>query len=182
MRRTRTSFFVGVEGEGERGFIAWLKDVAGDAGLHVHYDVRVLGGGDPLHMVQKAQRELKRAQPSIAARLLLLDVDRFNADRRRGAQARQLAQQSGIILFLQDPDQEGVLLRLHPGHEQDVPMQPALRSLQRVWPGYVKPTSRMILAERFTIADLHRARLHDRMLDDLLTALRLVQAVTATPA
>ena len=46
MRRTRTRFFIGVEGEGEGGFIAWLRDVADDAGLHVHYDVRPLGGGD----------------------------------------------------------------------------------------------------------------------------------------
>lgn len=182
MRRIRTRFFVGVEGEGESGFIAWLRGVADDARLHVHYDVRVLGGGDPLHMVQKALRELRQAQPGFAARMLLLDSDRFDADRERGERARRLAQRSGVGLYLQEPDHEVVLLRLHVGHENDEPASPALRSLRQVWPDYAKPNSRKNLADRFTTADLHRARLHDRMLDDLLTALHLTRAVTATPA
>lgn len=182
MRRTRTRFFVGVEGEGDSGFIAWLRGIADDAGLRVHYDVRVLGGGDPLHMVQKAQRALRQALPGFAGRLLLLDSDRFDADPERGAQARRLAQQCGIRLFLQQPDQEAVLLRLHAGHENDLPASPALRPLRRVWPEYVKPTSRQILADRFTSADLHRARLRDEMLDDLLTALHLPRSVTEPPA
>jgi len=150
--------------------------------LHVHYDARVLGGGDPLHMVQKALRELRQAQPGFAARLLLLDADRFDAVRERGEQARRLAQRSGIELFLQEPDQEAVLLRLHVGHEQDLAASPALRPLQRVWPDYTKPTSRKILANRFATADLHRARLRNRMLDDLLIALDLTRDVTEPPA
>lgn len=182
MRRIRTRFFIGVEGEGESGFIVWLKDIADNARLQVHYDVRVLGGGDPLHMVQKARRELRQAQHGFAARVLLLDSDRFDADRARGEQARQLAHKGGFRLLLQQPDQEAVLLRLHAGHEHDLPVSPALRPLQRVWPDYAKPTSRKILADRFATADLHRARLHDPMLDDLLTALHLTRAITATPA
>ena len=182
MPKIRERFFVGVEGESERGLIAWLRDVADEMGLFVHYDVRMLEGGDPLHMIEKALRLLKRTEPGLRAKLVVIDADRFHADRGRGDRAARLAEANNVRLFLQEPDHEALLLRLHDGHERDRPPSPGVSALRPVWPDYRKPATRRVLQQRFTSTDLHRARLRNRMLDDLLTALHLPRAVTEPTA
>lgn len=165
--------FIGVEGEGEAGFIAWLKRIAEARRMAVHYRVSVLQGGDPLHMVQRAVRARAMEADRYPTSVIVIDADvqRRNADRDH--KARALARREGFTLLLQVPDHEAVLLRLHQGHERDQPTTPAMRALQRVWPDYRKPATRQILDERFTAADLERARRHDAFLDALLNCLQL---------
>ena len=77
------------------------------------------------------------------------------------------------LVFLR-PNLEGMLLRLHIGHERRfVVPDDAERLLQRLWPEYRKPMSAGALARRFNLRDLERAAVHDTHLRDALTLLGL---------
>jgi hypothetical protein len=74
----------------------------------------------------------------------------------------------------QDPNLEGVLLRLHPGQERrKVAPQDAERELRRLWPEYRKPPTAAQLKQRFSVSDLRRAARHDGELRKLLSVVGL---------
>lgn len=76
--------------------------------------------------------------------------------------------------FLQSPNLEGLLLRLHPGCERrNITAGDALAALRRVWPGYAKPATTDQLHRRFKLSDLRRAARHDKELRGLLAVLGL---------
>jgi len=122
-------------------------------------------------------RFLKRQQfaSELDAKLVLLDEDRIDEDYRNGRDARAFARQSGIGVVLQTPNLEGILLRLHPNHEQRVvSAHEAERELKRVWQGYRKPPSSGQLSKRFSVDGLRRAAKHDPELRQLLTTIGLM--------
>lgn len=82
-----------------------------------------------------------------------------------------------LMLIRQVPCLEGVLLRLHPGHEQDSPenAQDAENRLRQLWPKYRKPTTRHQLAARFSFADLQRLAAVDGEIRQLLEIVGLHQ-------
>lgn len=105
---------------------------------------------------------------------MLLDRDRVEDDRRSGRDAQATASKLRLRIVFQSPNLEGLLLKLHPGCEQRRPAaRSALTELRRVWPDYSKPPSATELRERFALADLRRAALHDDELRWLLAVLGL---------
>ena len=85
------------------------------AGLHVHLDVRPCNGGDSLEVVRETARRLRRHpdRRGIAARLVLLDLDRMQADQAAGRDALAEAENCGLEPVLIKPNLEGLLVRLH---------------------------------------------------------------------
>lgn len=175
IRLVRKRIFVGAEGEGEQGFARWLGSLTEQLGLHLYLDVVVLGGGDSLVMVQEAirRRRVGVEKGRYVHSLLLLDEDRLLSDGQRAERAVALASREGFTLIRQRPKLEGILLRLHEGHENRLDVGDADRELRRVWLDYSKPAIADDLARRFALERLLAAARFDDQLARLLTLLEL---------
>ena len=172
----RRVIFIGVEGESERAFVRFLQRCCEDEGLRLHLDVKVARGGDSLAVVEEAGRHLARhaGQREIDRRVVLLDRDRIDQDLRAGRDAQAEASGRRLELIFQDPNLEGLLLRLYPGGERrKVTARAALAALRRIWPDYDKPPTADQLCRRFGLSDLRRAAQHDKELRRLLDVLGL---------
>ena len=114
----RRVIFVGVEGPSDRAFAQLLRRACEDARLHVHLDVRAATGGDTVAVVEEAGRRLARhpGRRSIVKQIVLLDRDRLQRDIRNGRDALAVASRWRLEIVFQDPNLEGLLLRLHPGY------------------------------------------------------------------
>jgi hypothetical protein len=176
LRAQRSRIFFAGEGESEQAFGRWLHDVCDHRALDLHLDVHLLGGGGPLSMVQTALRLRQRgtARGAYVYSLVLLDGDRMDHRDTRAADARRLARQHGLVLILQQPNHEGLLVRLLGGRPVGV-LSPseAAHELRRLWPGYDKPATRRELRSRLSLAHLEEAARHDREILRLLQTIRL---------
>lgn len=165
----RRRIFVGVEGESERSFAAWLKLLCDNEDCHVHLDVRVCSGGDTLSIVQSAERQYDirtRTRGRFSAGLVLLDSDRLQQDIAAGRDPTGVGRLTQIYLR---PNLEGLFLRLHAGEEaQNRSVSKVKRALKRHWPDYDKPPAARLIARRFNVADLRRAARYDSVLRLLL--------------
>ena len=167
----RQIIFIGVEGPSERGFGQFLASCCDDASLHLHLDIKPATGGDSVAIVDEAKRRLERhpARKEIKRRLVLLDRDRLDQDVKSGRDPRALARKASMELVFQQPNLEGLLLRLHPGQERRrVSARDTLAELRKVWPDYRKPPTAYQLKQRFSVSDLRRAAQHDSELRELL--------------
>lgn len=175
-RRTverRHVIFIGVEGRSERAFVRFLGKCCERKGLRLHLDVKPANGGDSVAVVEAAGRNASRHSRR-TQRLVILDQDRMERDRQAGRDARAVAAASRLQVVLQKPNLEGVLLRLHPGHERrQVLPHEAIRELKKVWPEYDKPPTAEKLDQHFDYADLLRVAAHDEDLRRLLDVLGL---------
>ena len=172
----RRVIFVGVEGKSDRAFAQLLGHLCEEARLHLHLDIKLGTGGDSVSVVEDAGRRLARhpGRPHIVRQLVLLDRDRIEADLRNGRDARAVATRWRLDLVLQDPNLEGLLLRLHRGYEQRRPeAKDTLAELRRVWRDYSKPPTADELIRRFSLADLGRAARYDEESRRLLAILGL---------
>ena len=172
----RRVVFIGVEGKSERAFARFLAHCCEEAGLHLHLDVRPGNGGDSVSVVEEARRRLEKhpARNEIRDRIVLLDRDRIRQDLEAGRDARALASRWNIELIFQEPNLEGLLLRLHRGREQRrVAPDDTMKELRKVWPEYRKPPAADQLRRRFDLSALRRAAEYDRELGRLLTILGL---------
>lgn len=162
-RPQRVRIFFAFEGESERAFGAWLKELCDEHHLNVHLDrPRRMSGGDPLDLVQRALKARQRSKEGAGLghrqSCLLIDTDRLDDGSVRSREAIALAEKKNLVLIRQRPCFEAVLLRLHEGCENKVPAntKKAVHNLQQVWPDYQKPPTRQQLAGRFTFAHLRR--------------------------
>ena len=173
---SRKGFFIGVEGRSDEAFIALLQRCCDRQGLYVHLKASAAGGGSPRSIVEDAGRALGRSSPrQFAARFVLLDADRIERDPREGHDASAAAKRYGLRLVYSRPNLEGLLVRLHAGHERSrVTARHAMRELQVLWPEYRKPPSAEELAQRFMPGDLARAARYDRQLRTLLQIVGLM--------
>jgi len=175
--RVRRVIFVGVEGKSDGALVRFLQRVSDDLGLHLHLDVKQGSGGDSLQVVDQARRRLERhpARRMLKARLVLLDADRIEQDRKAGRDAIAVAAKGKLEVVLLTPNLEGLLVRLHRGHQaQAIPSEEALRQLRKLWNGYDKGSlSATDLSKRFELADLRRAARYDRYLARLLELIGL---------
>ena len=174
----RRVVFVGVEGKSDRAFVRFLGLLCDQAGLHVHLDARPCNGGDSLEVVRETARRLRHLDiRGIAARLVLLDSDRMKADRAAGRDALTEAERRGLEAVLIEPNLEGLLVRLHEGHEAHrVPAQDAEKQLRKFWSSYSKSSlAGDRLRQRFSLGDLERAAGHDEELRKLLIVLGLLR-------
>lgn len=173
----RQVVFIGVEGKSDRAFVNFLARVCNDEGLHLHLDVKPGSGGDSVAVIEEAGRRLNRHpdRRAIKRRLALLDSDRIETDRKAGRDARATAAKWGLEVVLMKPKLEGLLIRLHRGHEtRAVTAGKAETELQKLWSGYDKGSlTSQELKRRFGLSDLRRAARHDEELRKLMGALRL---------
>ena len=76
----RRRFFLGCEGESEQSYGALLQSIADESlQLRVHLDLQLLGGGDPLAIVQAAVEKARaraRNRGRFVRHAVLLDSDR----------------------------------------------------------------------------------------------------------
>ena len=168
----RRVVFIGVEGKSERAFAQFLACCCEEAGLHLHLNVKPGNGGDSVSVVEEARRRLEKhpARNEIRDRIVLLDRDRIRQDLEAGRDARALASRWNIEIIFQEPNLEGLLLRLHPGQERrKVAPGDTERELLKVWPEYRKPPTADQLRRRFDLSALRRAARHDRELGRFLT-------------
>lgn len=169
----RRVIFIGVEGPSDRAFVRFLGRCCDQKRLHLHLVVKSANGGDSVAVVQTAVRHAQRHQAPVP-RLVLLDEDRIEQDRERHRDAKAVASENGLDIILQCPNLEGLLLRLHSGHERRrVQAQNALKELQKVWPEYSKGVTAVQLSQRFGLSDVLRAAEHDEHLQRLLELLGL---------
>lgn len=170
----RQVIFVGVEGKSDRAFAQLLQRCCEDAGLHLHLDVKPATGGDTVSVVEEAGRRIARhpGRRFFTGQVVLLDRDRLDRDRENGRDALITAAKWRLEVVFQEPNLEGLFLRLHPGCEQRRPTaRESLQELRRVWPEYNKPPTADELVQRFGLSDVRRAARHD---DELRRLLRLL--------
>jgi hypothetical protein len=158
----RVRVYLGCEGRSEQSYGARLGQIANSVGRHVYIDNDVLGGGDPLALVDLAvrriaAREAKRGD--FVHRAVLLDRDRLGLSPDRDRQIAPLARRHGVQLIWQSPCHEGFLLRHFEGQEatQLATSDLAMQALTRVWPEYRKGTPANGLALRIDRGAILRA-------------------------
>ena len=137
----RRVIFVGTEGRSDRSFVQFLQHCCEEAGLRVHLRVEPGSGGGSVAVVRNAARSLKRrfGREDIGAKLVLLDRDRVTQDEQEGHDAQAEATEAHLEIIFQEPNLEGVLLRLHEGHEtRPLWASDTKRALRKLWPDYDK--------------------------------------------
>lgn len=142
-RSRQKRFFVGCEGESERGYATFLQILAKEIGLAIHLDTHPLGkAGDPLELVKQAISAItkgeKGGKPAYKNRFLLMDTDRFGQDQNKDTMMFKIAKDCKLILVKQECCIEAVLLRHFNGKEANNPptTTAALQQLKKVWPEY----------------------------------------------
>ncbi len=180
MRRYRVErrrvIFIGVEGVSDRAFVTFLQNCCDEKGLHLHLNTKPADGGDSVVVVEEAARYLNRhpGRRDISARLVLLDSDRIRQDKQAGLDAQGVASEKNLKIIFLHPNLEGLLLRLHKGHESRKIVNNAMAELKKVWPQYSKKQlTADQLSRRFALSDLQRAARHDNELKRLLEILDL---------
>ena len=178
MRRRRSvnprrAIFIGVEGISDRALVRFLGKCCERKGLHLHLDVKPANGGDSVAVVQAAARHApKRSEYS--KKLVLLDKDRIEQDKKTGRDALVVASSYRLEIILLNPNLEGLLFRLYSGNERrQIRAQDAMKELKRVWPEYDKPPTADQLDQRFKATDLLRSARYDEHLQRLLKIFRL---------
>lgn len=172
----RQVIFIGTEGRSERAFVQFLQRCCEEAELRVHLPVKSGSGGGSVAVIRDAARYLKRlGREDIGAELVLLDRDRIVQDEREGRDARAEASKAKLEIIFQDPNLEGVLLRLHKGQESRQIVAPSAKiELRKMWLGYDKSAlTADRLRQRFSSADVRRAARYDEQLARLLEILGL---------
>lgn len=174
----RKRIFVGCEGESERSYIALLQKLLGPrAGYHLVG--QVLNGGDPLALVESAEKALRRDETFgrgvFHAKFLMLDDDLRGRNPQRDRACIQLAERLALTLIWQSPCHEAVLLRhlQHCSHRRPPTSRASEVALQEEWPGYVKNFGSDRLADRVDIHALQRVSRHEPGLAVLLRLIGL---------
>ncbi len=172
----RKPIFIGTEGESDRAFARFLQPLCDEAGLHVYLDAKPQDGGGAVNVVEQAGRWLERNPPKreYKTRLVLLDRDRIEAEPQEGVKAQAAAARYKLTIVFQDPNLEGLLVRLHRGQEQrKIQASDSRSELRKIWPEYQKPSTAEQLRQRFTLDDVRRAAAHDPHLRKLLEVIGL---------
>jgi hypothetical protein len=173
----RIRIFFGCEGESEQGYGALLQHVADARGEpHIALDLQVLGGGDPLAIVEQACRRAKKQTSKhgeFFIRVVLLDADKLGQSLDRDAQIAPLATANGLLLIWASPGFEALLLRHLPGCQTLRPAisAGALAALRGQWPQYAKPMSRAGLATRIGYNEIRAAASVEASLREFLNAI-----------
>jgi hypothetical protein len=176
-RIIRTRYYLAVEGEGEQSFIKWLHQLCDERNLNKHLDCQLLSGGGYRVMLERAVRERRRKGRKNAKASILL-VDRDRADRGDDGwlleKLKQQASKHNIVVCVQNPNLEGIFLRMMPGKESLQPSGSSVQTqLRSAWSSYKKPADTRTLAGKFTLDDLLRVAKVDTELGRLLSIIEL---------
>ena len=169
----RKRIYIAVEGEGEQSFIKWLQLLADQRNLYMHLDCQLLGGGGYKPMLYKAVRQRERKDRCKAkSSILLVDSDRDERgdDGWSLSRLKEEANKQKITVCAQNPNQEGLLLRM-----MKAPLKPSAGSLteqlRRRWPDYQKPVNAQTLASKFSLDNLLHVAHVDLELETLLSVI-----------
>ena len=169
----RRTIFIGVEGQSDRAFVIFLRKCCDRQGKHLHLNVNSANGGDSVAVIKHYLSKRSSAK-ELHQRLVLLDEDRIQQDRKAGRDAYAVASKHKIEIILQIPNLEGLLYRLHQGKERrHLPAHTTMAELQKLWPEYDKSLKSDQLDQRFSLDDLRRVAKHDTHLQRLLTILEI---------
>ncbi|VVM06174.1 RloB domain-containing protein [Methylacidimicrobium tartarophylax] len=180
-RRRKKVIYVGCEGKSEEAYVALLNEFIKEQKLDLWLEADRLnpGAGDPLELVRKASKHVrKEGRNAFAYKVILLDQDRCSQNPQKAKEARELAEKEGILLLWQDPNHEGFLLRHLPGCQDQNPTtaEEAERRLRQKWPEYEKPMARKDLEKRIDWDGVRRAAGKLPCLQSLLEKIGLVRA------
>ena len=179
-RLERKPIFVGCEGESERGYIAFISDLAENARLPVFIKPVLLSpAGDPMARVEKAIRLIndnRRKRIDYALRFILMDSDQIALAPDRAERAIVLANEHRISIMWQRPCHEALLLRHFAGHATKRPTTSTVsgRELLKLWPIYSKPMSRVSVANTLDYDAVCRAAMVEQDLMEFLVAVGLL--------
>jgi hypothetical protein len=172
----RTRFFVAVEGESEQSFVTWLQRLS-EQDLNIHLDDVLLGGGGFKSMLEKAVRLHKRhcRNGAYRDRFLIVDADRAEQGDWSIEKLRREAAKLKFTVCVQNPNHEGLLLRMIPGMEREISDATSANSkLKRQWAKYQKPMNAYALGRQFSLDDLRRVANVDPDLKTLLEKIGLM--------
>ncbi len=166
-----------VEGESEQSFVTWLQGLS-EKQPHIHLDGFPLGGGGFKSMLEKAVRLHKRRCRTKGAyrdRFLIVDGDRAEQGDWTIEKLRRAAAKHKITVCVQSPNHEGLLLRMIPGMEREIPdAASGEKKLKSRWPGYEKPMNAHALGRQFSLEDLLRVATVDFDIATLLKRIGLM--------
>ena len=175
--KKRVRFFLAVEGESEQSFVRWLQLLSDDR-TSIHLDSYPLGGGGFKSMIETAVRlydKQSKSKGSYRERFLIIDGDRLDSQDWSLNKLKEETERQKFILIVQRPNHEGLLYRMIPGKERDVPTGTlAASKLKAGWPTYQKPSNAHVLSGRFSFDDLLRLAKVDADLENLLTQIGLM--------
>jgi hypothetical protein len=174
----RTRIFLGCEGESEQSYGVLLSRLVERQHKRIFLNTVLLrpGGGDPLGLVQLAERRKKHAEKndsSFAASFVLLDSDKKGKAPARDQQAETLATEAGLDLIWQDPCHEAMILRHLLNCDQMRPQTTAIAiaTLHTRWPAFVKAMPAAKLSATLDEDHVRRARAVEPGLNRLLNAI-----------
>ena len=177
----RSRIFIAIEGQGERAFVKLLQEFSDKLGLSLTLDAHVLNGGGYQKMlnsaIKKRQQVKKQKNPDKLA-IIIVDSDRSenNDDGWSISKLKQEASKKGFFLFAQNPNQEGLLIKLFPGNEnKKISKNHINTELQKIWPDYKKPINFYKLKNKFSLEDLTRASSVNADLKNLMIKIGLIQ-------
>lgn len=178
-RRARASrkqlkrYFIAAEGFAEQALARWLESLLTNKGAQIFFDVhrigRGAGGPEPL-AIKALKIRARSSRGPFSESFLFLDRDKYDES---GPAAESRARTENLHLFWQRQNIEGLFIRLFEHHHDDLQAaEHTMGVLRNLWPGYDKlAVSRKDLSEKFSEADLMRARQHDEYLNTLLALL-----------
>ncbi|MDR3753163.1 MAG: hypothetical protein P4K93_05430 [Terracidiphilus sp.] len=175
----RARIYLGCEGQSEQSYGKCLNVIADTLGLPLFLDCDVLGGGDPLSLVERAIRGIHERVTKRGAflhRAIILDTDKLGNAPERDGRVALLAQKHRIHLIWQHPCHEGFLLRHLPDQETMRPQtsELALEALKRIWPEYRKGMPAIELATWIHAQALRRAATVEADMRDFLAQIGLM--------
>lgn len=178
VRPIRKRFFLAVEGPSEQSFVTWLWRLSEKKQLSIHLHTEVLDGGGFKSMLQKAIRfrDRSRRKGAYSDCFLLVDRDRASQGDWPIQKLREEAGRKGFQVWIQTPNHEGLLFRLTPGREREIPtVSEAEAKLKGRWPEYQKPMNANDLERKFSLDDLLRLAAFDADLATFMTRTGLLQ-------
>ncbi|MDK9722718.1 MAG: RloB domain-containing protein [Rhodospirillales bacterium] len=179
VHRARTPILFACEGDSEVAYVRFLQDILPkEPPLHLR-SVN-LRGGNPESMLYQADKLARGKHSDIKRKnyVLLIDADcleeHFQSAHEIETFAREV-ERKHFQLVLMRPNFEGFLLRHFQNQERIFPAKAqAIRELMRFWPQYKKPPTARELHQRFTLAEVQRAALHDAEVRSLLSRIGLL--------
>ena len=174
-RKKRKRIFLGSEGISERSYGVFLQQIADFNNLPIHIDCNhVVGGGDPLKVVEDSINRMKRKSKNredYLIKAIMLDADKLGHSIDRDNKIRPLAAEHNLKLVYSEPNFEAFLLRHFTGCERKrPPAYASLSELEKVWPDYTKGIDHKSLYARLGEDGLLRAcTVEDSLRDFLLS-------------
>ncbi len=175
--KTRIRFFLAVEGKSEQSLVRWLQTLAEER-ASIYLDCHPLNGGGFRKMLENAvllHNKQSRNKGPYRERFLVFDADLADAHDWSLEKLRTEAAKAGFTVIAQRPKFEGLLYRMLPGKECDIPSAAkAAAKLKKFWHEYQKPSNAHELGRRYSLDDLKRVAKFDADLRSLLKRIGLI--------